>query len=221
MTSVYTYLIKVEFNRRRPECLFKDIQSKYTGCRGNTDLFHFTQKSFIITANRRHKYSDGAILISPTNTLNSQLLKGLLFYCGIAYDLPSIHKISMDLYHKGRHILSYHECNNFIQPLISNSNKKYRFLPQQLELIFDTTLKASAIRIALSYWLKAIDTSSSYQKFDCLWRSFGRLYLYNGNSKSETNGQIKIRELIINNIAKFTNSIALAKQIGMPEIEMF
>ena len=221
MVSKYTYVIKVEFNRRIPECRYKDVHAKYIGCKGNTDLFHFTQKWFTITADRQHKYVDGTILTSSTNTLNSQLLKGLLFCYGLASDLPSIHNISIDLYSKGKLIHSYQECKDFVQPLISNGHKNYRFSPQQLELIFDSTLKASAIRIALSYWLKAVDTNSSYQRFDCLWRSFGRIYLYNGNTKSDTTGQIKIRVLLINNIANFPTSISLAKQISLAEVESF
>lgn len=221
MTTQYTYVIKVEFDKCRRECQYKNIQSKYIGCQGNSDLLHFYKKSLKIIATRKMKYEDGTILSSSTNTLNAQLLKGLLFYYAISNDLPNIKNISIELYSNSKHIYSYKECLFFEQPLHSNKTKHFKFLPHQIEIIFDTSQKSSAIRIALSYWLKAIDSNSSYLKFDYLWRSFGRIYLYHANTVSDNIGQREIKKLIISSSTKFGNSIAYAKRINLRDIEMF
>lgn len=221
MRSKYKYKIKVNFKGNRPECKYKTIYSQYMGSKGNTDKFQFTQKGFTIFAERSKKYKDGSILNSSNNSLNSQLLKGLLFFYGISKDFPLISKILIILYKNGKSLHSYSESANFEQPLISKLPKTFSFSPGELEIIFEPTIKASSIRIALSYWLKGAASISSYQKFDYLWRAFNRLYLFNVGSKSDNDGQREIRTLIISNSVRFGNSATLAKRLSLQDLELF
>lgn len=186
-----------------------------------TPMNFVLKKSLTIIANRTHKYEDGTILSSIENTINSQILKGLLFYCSIAKDLPIIKNVSIHLLKNDQLVYIYKETSNFKQPFKTSVQKSYSFTPKQLEILFDTSKKASTLRIALSYWLKSQDTTSSFIKFTYLWRAFGRIYLYQGNSKSETTGQINIRNLIISIAHILTNSLSLASNITQNMLNLF
>lgn len=216
MSRKYTYEIKLEFDKYRSECALKeDIQSSYQN--GYEDTFIFQKKALKIIANRCKKYINGTILLSDEdNAIYNQVVKGLLFYYGIAKDFPLIKKISIVRKKSNNKILIYSEDkNNFNQPISCSLSKKYIFNPEKLKVIFKSSDKGKAIRIALSYWLKAISYNSGTLKFDNLFRAFDRLYLFNENTTAESTARKNIENLIRSKASIFSNTDNIAENLKL------
>ena len=89
------YHVKIDFDKKRPECNIGNLYSEYMSGKTNKDSFHFLSNSFTLIASRSKMFVDGTILSNSTNSINSQLLKGLLYYYSLAKDFPNIKQISI------------------------------------------------------------------------------------------------------------------------------
>ena len=78
------YHIKISFDKKRTECSVGNIYAKYMSGKENQDSFHFLSDSFTIIASRSKTFDDGTILSNNINSINSQILKGLLYYYSLA-----------------------------------------------------------------------------------------------------------------------------------------
>lgn len=77
-------------------------------------------------------FVDGTILSNSTNSINSQLLKGLLYYYSLAKDFPNIKQISIIRKRAKSIDFNYKECKtDIIQPIIGSGNKKILFTKGQ------------------------------------------------------------------------------------------
>lgn len=215
------YHIEVEFDKKRQECQTGDIRATYPFSQGYEDDFDFSNDHFTIDASRSRVHTDGEILSTSANTLNTQILKGLLYYYAIANDFPRIKKISITLSRARKADFAYTECNNITQPIVNPGQKVFVFAANDIKIIFEETDKGRAIRIALSYWLTGTSTLERYYRFDRLWRSFNRLFLYQGNTAKEVDGMRAMRQFIINNPQLFPQTLSITDAYTPQELRSF
>lgn len=101
----------------------------------NKDSFHFLSNSFTLIASRSKMFVDGTILSNSTNSINSQLLKGLLYYYSLAKDFPNIKQISIIRKRAKSIDFNYKECKtDIIQPIIGSGNKNSLYKRTNLKL---------------------------------------------------------------------------------------
>lgn len=216
------YHVKIDFDKKRPECNIGNLYSEYMSGKTNKDSFHFLSNSFTLIASRSKMFVDGTILSNSTNSINSQLLKGLLYYYSLAKDFPNIKQVSIIRKRAKSIDFNYEECKtDIIQPIIGSGNKKFSLQKDKLKVIFEETEKGNAMRIALSYWLKGIASKEKYYKFDHLWRAYNRLFMYQGNTSKEVDCMSKMRIFIINNKNLFTNTLKITNAYTNNELRDF
>lgn len=216
------YHIKINFDKKRSECSVGDIYSEYMSGKNNQDSFHFLNDTFTLIASRCKIFDDGTILPNNTNSINSQLLKGLLYYYSLAKDFPCIKKVSIIRKRAKSSDFDYTECKtNIIQPITGTGIKHFSLQKDKLEIIFKESEKGNAIRIALSYWLKGIAATERYYKFDHLWRAYNRLFMYQGNANKEVDCMASMRSLIINNERLFTKTLTITNTYTHDELRSF
>lgn len=216
------YHVKIDFDKSRIECAVGNKYAKYISGQEYLDSFHFLPDSFTLIASRGKSFEDGSILSNSVNSLNSQLLKGLLFYCSLANDYPKITNVSIVRKRaKGKDFEYTESKSNIVQPLIGSGNKIYSLNKEKLEVIFEETEKGNAIRIALSYWLKGMASQDRYYKFDHFWRAFNRLFMYQGNQSKEFDCMVKMREFIISNEDLFPNTISITNSYNRDVLRSF
>ena len=104
------YHVKIDFDKKRPECNIGNLYSEYMSGKTNKDSFHFLSNSFTLIASRSKMFVDGTILSNSTNSINSQLLKGLLYYYSLAKDFPNIKQISIIRKRAKSIDFNYKEC---------------------------------------------------------------------------------------------------------------
>lgn len=216
------YYIKIDFDKKRTECSVGNIYAKYMSGKENRDSFHFSPDSFTIIASRSKTFDDGTILSNNINSINSQILKGLLYYYSLAKDFPVINKVSIIRKHIKKEDYTYSECKtDIIQPIINQGKSKLPLQKDKLNIIFEETGKGNAIRIALSYWLKGIASTERYYKFDHLWRAYNRLFMYQGNGNKEVECMAKMRSFIIQNENIFPNTLLLTNAYTNKDLRSF
>ncbi len=220
--SKYNYQIRVEFKTSNKECAIGKVYSKYLNGQNQTDTFRFFQKHFILNATRSKVYEDGTILSNSGNSINRQIIKGVLLHYSLATTTPQIKNIIIIRKRiRSPHYTYLQEASHLIQPITGNRKIQLQFDKKVLTSILDETPRADAIRIALSYWLKGISSEERYYKFDNLWRSFNRLCLFNANTIKDFEGLRKMRELIINSQASFQNTINIIKNYTIDDLSKF
>lgn len=216
------YHIKISFDKKRTECSVGNIYAKYMSGKENQDSFHFLSDSFTIIASRSKTFDDGTILSNNINSINSQILKGLLYYYSLANDFPIIKDVSIIRKRAKREDYHYSECKtDIIQPIINQGKFKLPLQKDKLNIIFEETEKGNAIRIALSYWLKGIASTERYYKFDHLWRAYNRLFMYQGNDNKEVECMAKMRTFIIQNENIFPNTLSLTNAYNNEDLRSF
>lgn len=222
---MYEYIIKIEFIKSRPECAIGKRISNYPYSNGKTDIFTFNKASLKIEAVRSTLYKDGEILSSNRKTFYGQILKGLLVYYGLAHDFPQVKSVKIIRKRKRLPDIVYTEAETFLQPLdVDVNTPRFYYLDvSKIDSILEETPKGNTIRIALTYWLKAISMSTNnyYNKFDRLWRSYDRLLLYQGDTTQERIGIPAIKELISQNHILFQKSIAITNSYTVETLRSF
>ncbi len=215
------YHIKVEFSVSNKECAIGELSAKYVSGKDNEDKFHFFSKSFTLIASRSKVYEDNTILSNNSNSINKQLLKGLLYYYSIATSFPKISKVS--IIRKRAKSVDYNyilDCANIRQPIIPNNNP-FIFDKEVLKEVFKESERGNAYRIALSYWLKGIASSERYYKFDHFWRAFNRLYLYHANKEKDSEGMQYMRQYIIDNPELFPLTLSITNSYSLIDLRRF
>ena len=212
---IYTYNIRIDFNKKRPECSLGNRCSAYPGGKDAlgvpyTDTFHFFQDHLNVIAQRSSNYHDGSILSNDKNSLYLQILKALAYYYAYANDVPKIKKVTIVKKQSGREDYTYNECNSFLQPVNDDCIKANRFSAGVLEVIFDNSERGNAILTALTYWLKSYEYRNIPSlRFDALWRAFNCLYRYQANNDKDFEGLRNFRSFITGNQHLFPNSISI------------
>lgn len=216
------YHIKVDFSISNKECAIGNVYAKYLNGKDNEDSFHFYLQSFTLIASRSKSYEDGTILSNNGNSINKQLLKGLLYYYSIATSFPKISKVSIIRKRAKSADFNYTlDCANIIQPIIPDNDNPYSFNKEVLKEIFNESERGDAYRIALSYWLKGIASSERYYKFDHFWRAFNRLYLYHANTEKDFDGMKHMRQCIIDNPRMFPLTLRMINSYTPIDLRKF
>lgn len=213
MSQRYSHQVTITFEKRRNECGVGNVNSHYKYGGDYEDTFRFEHDSFTLTAQRSRKHDDNAILSNSANIINAQILKGLLFYYSLANDFPRIKSVSIvsdtekqEENEARRYVKAGEE---FLQPITDTGVKPWSFLRDDITVLFEESDKGSAIRIALSYWLKAVASKERYYKFDHLWRAYNRLFRYQGNQSKESDNMKEMRQWVLGNSGSFTNTISI------------
>ena len=216
------YHIKVEFSNSNKNCARGNIYAQYPNGKDNEDSFHFFSKSFTLIASRSKVYEDGTILTNNSNSINYQLLKGLLYYYSLATTFPKISKVAIIRKRAKTADFSYTlDCANIIQPIIPNRQNPFSFNKEVLKEIFNESERGNAYRIILSYWLKGIASSDRYYKFDHFWRAFNRLYLYHANTVKDLDGMTHLRQCIIDNSEMFPLTLKITNSYSPIDLRKF
>lgn len=216
------YYVEVIFTNRRPNCAIGIRNSSYYRSNGRQDTFTFRNNGFTIEAERSCSYSDGSILNSSQNSLNGQILKGLLVYYALASDFPKLKNISI-LRKRQRRFgdFVYTETLGFQQPLTPGIVRNLHLSQADVNEILEETDKGIAVRTALSYWLKGVNSQDRYFKLDRYWKAFDRLLLHQGNTTRERDGIPAMKALIRGNTGLFVKSTAMTNTASDGYIRKF
>lgn len=216
------YLVEVQFTNRRANCAIGTRNSSYFRSNGRQDSFTFKNNGFTIEAERSANYSDGSILNRSQNSLNEQIMKGLMVYYALSPDFPKLKSISI-LRKRQQRVgdFEYTETTGFKQPLVPRVARYLHLSHADINEMFEETDKGIALRTALSYWLKGINSHDIYFKFDRYWKAFDRLLLYQGNTMRESVGIPAMKSLIRINAGLFTNSVDLTNTFSDSYIRNF
>lgn len=212
---IYTYHIRIDFNKKRPECSLGNRCSEYPGGKDShgvpyTDAFQFLQDHLVVIAQRGARYDDGSILSNDKNSLYLQMLKALAYYYAYANDVPKIKKVTIVRKQTGREDYTYNECDSFLQPVDDDSVKACRFDSGVLDVVFTNSEKGNAVLTALTYWLKSYEYRNIPSlRFDALWRAFNCLYRYQTDNDKDFEGLRDFKGFIMGNQHLFPNSISI------------
>lgn len=216
------YFVKVIFTNRRANCAIGIRYSSYFSSKGRQDTFTFRNDGFTIDAERNHNYCDGSILTSTQNSLKGQIMKGLLVYYALAHDFPKLKNIIIIRKRQQKFgDFVYTDTMGFQQPLTPRVIRQLYLSHVDIDEILEETDKGFAVRTALSYWLKGINSQNKYFKFDRYWKAFDRLLLYQGNTTRESDGIHAIKALIWGNAKFFVSSIAMVNTYSDAYIRKF
>lgn len=222
MAKRHTYIIEVKFVNFRDECAIGTQTSGYLMSNGRTDTFDFKRNGFTITAERSTIYVDGTILSSDRNGLYGQVLKGLLVYYVLSNDYPKVKSISIVRKRKNPYTdITYSETSSFSQPLTPALPKPLVFTNANINVLLEETEKGAAVRIAMTYWLKANNSIDPYLKFDRYWKAYDRLLLYEGNTTTQRTAIPIIKATITANENVFVLSKALTNTYSDAYIRSF
>ena len=161
-------------------------------------------------------------MANSSNSINKQILKGLLYYYSLAKKFPKIKTISIIRNKTNEHDYIYKINHSYIiQPIISKNITIFCFNKNIIKELFNESERGNVYRIVLSYWLKAIASTERYYKFDHLWRAFNRIYLYESNQIKDLNGLIEMRKFILNNADSFLDTILITNAISYDDLRKF
>jgi len=206
-SRIYHYHVTIEFDRKRIETSkIGRKTSGYSGSKGYQDTLVIMQNKLSMVLSRSNLYADGSILSNSKNTVNQQIIKGLLCYYAVVGDFPRIKNISIIRKKARTPDYTYQECSSFNQPIDSDVTRSLKFDASILQILLDDSPKGDSIRIAMSYWLKGIAMTDEYNRFDRLWRAFNRLYKYQIGKNSEKDCLIGIRTFLLSNEQYFPKS---------------
>lgn len=212
---IYTYHIRIDFNKKRPECSLGNRCSEYPGGKDShgvpyTDAFQFLQDHLVVIAQRGARYNDGSILSNDKNSLYLQMLKALAYYYAYANDVPKIKKVTIVRKQTGKEDYTYNECDSFLQPVNDDSVKANRFDSGVLDVVFTNSEKGNAVLTALTYWLKSYEYRNIPSlRYDALWRAFNCLYRYQTDRDKDFDGLRDFKGFIMGNQHLFPNSISI------------
>lgn len=204
MKRKYRYQIKISFEKSRTECGVGTFPSPYIGSKGNVDSITFFKGLLCIDFERSRLYSQEEILSNNRNSVYEQVQKCLLAYYAIASTFPKITKCTLIIYQRDEVLYDFTKTLN--QPIQQMTKNKLTISPVNSVRILQNDSKGFALRSAISYWLTGMCSSDIYQKFDKLWRAFDRILLYEGDTTKEKDGINSIKNFIVTNSNKFTES---------------
>lgn len=221
MNNIQTYKVQIKFKEKCttiPSRMVFNVGYKQSN--GKQDVFKFSASTIELKLERSKKYE--TIITRPQNSINSQIIKALIAYYAVSDVISPIKDLSI---HRvvGTKEEAYAECDAFQQPLLIERSveNKLHFPATIISSIVEETPRGAALRIALSYWLNAMVEDNVYLIFENLWRAFNRLYVYQGNGQNEFNSMKTMRQLIIDNQDKFSQSKAITNGYKTEELHAF
>ena len=217
------YIVEVVFikSRLRTNYLVGTKTSVYPFNHGNLDTFVFSKKGFTLSARRSSAYLDGTILSNDKNSLYQQIVKGLLVYYALADDFPILKNIIIKRKKSRTDDFVYSDTHNFQQPIKPGVPRKFYLPTSFADELLQETIRSQALRIAFTYWLKAMNSNDSYFRFDRLWKAYDRLLLYEGNTTREMDGFPAIKQVITNNSTCFPLSISITNSYSQSDLRSF
>lgn len=221
MNNVQTYKVQIEFTEKCTSISSKiTIQSEYKNSNGKQDCFKFYASKIVLSFVRSTKYD--AIISKPTNSINTQIIKALIAYYAIADVISPIKSVAITRI-VGTREYPYEEGEAFQQPLLVEQSivNPLHYSQSILSEVVQENERGIVLRIALSYWLKAVVADNVYLKFENLWRAFNRLYVYHGNQSKEVDNMRAIRQLMLLNSANFHKSIAITNGYTKEDFHAF
>lgn len=206
---IYHYHVSIVFKGIGTSVRIGRKKSGYSTIHPYLDTFVFYQKSCHLVLLRAKKYDDGSILSNANNSINTQIIKALLCYYAITNDFPVIDKLTIVRKFSNAPDYAYKEANTFIQPLQNIVARSLICNSSIVDGMLENNQRGQTLRIAMSYWLKGISSDDVYYRFDHLWRAFNSFFMYQGNSTTEHNNMVIMRQFIIDNSSVFSKSIAI------------
>lgn len=221
MNNIQTYKVQIIFTNKCTSIPDEiTIYASYKQGNGKLDSFKFTASEIEINLIRSKNYE--TIISRPNNSVNTQIIKALIAYYAIADIISPIEQITMSRI-VGTREYPYNESESFQQPLLVQEAiaNPLHYSPSILSDVVREDEKGTALRIALSYWLKAVVVDNVYLKFENLWRAFNRLYVYQGNDRNEMENMKAIRQLMLLNSGKFPLSKEITNGYTNDEFHSF
>ncbi len=142
----YFYCIKVVFDISNKDISSESIEAEYLNSKGYKDKFIFNKKSFAIHAYRSKIIPEGLILTNSSNSINKQILKGLLYYYSLAKKFPKIKTISIIRNKTNEHDYIYKINHSYIiQPIISKNINIFCFNKNIIKELFNESERGNFI----------------------------------------------------------------------------
>ena len=221
MNNIQKYKVLIEFSEKCTSISSKiSLQAEYKNGNGKQDKFKFYTSKIELSLVRSTKYD--MIISKPTNSINTQIIKALIAYYAISDIISPIKRIAISRI-VGTHVHQYTESEFFQQPLLvykritNHLHYSQSILP---ELVREDE-RGATLRIALSYWLKAVVVDNVYLRFENLWRAFNRLYVYQGNVRNEVDNMKAMRQLMLLNSDKFPLSTEITNGYSKEQFHEF
>ncbi|MDP4203180.1 MAG: hypothetical protein Q8861_10820 [Bacteroidota bacterium] len=201
------YIVQIQFKTTGEK---KEIYRDSIGYKGSiekSDSIVICNNEILITADRSAIISPKNILDNESNTINTQITKGLLFY--YLYFKKYVEILSIVIKREKNTTLEEFQLpnsNTRINQVLDTSfliRSDIEFDISQLKVLFENNEKSIALYNAISYLLKANITVETSGKFEKLWKAFNSIYRYFGNGKNENDCHRIIRKHIIYNSTLF------------------
>ena len=221
MNNIQTYKVQIEFIGKCKSIADEiTIQAEYKKGNGKQDVFKFDASKISLSLVRSTKYD--TIISKPTNSINTQIIKALIAYYAIADIIFPIKRVSISRI-VGTREYPYAESDAFQQPLLVDRpiENLLHYSQDILSEVVQENERGVALRIAMSYWLKAVVVDNVYLRFENLWRAFNRLYVYQGNDRSELENMKAIRQLMFLSSDKFPLSTMIVNGYTKEEFHAF
>lgn len=176
---------------------------------GNMDRIKFLKKKIMMELYRGSVYSESDIISKANNTINSQIIKVLLLYYFSAVSFPSVKKIEIGISSPRRPNIARYIVSNLDIKYIFHGTIDRRSLVMHINpkpFMYEESRLGNRVRIALSSWLLAMNTTDRHLCFNRLWIAFNSLFAYFGNRKVEHDNLIYMRQQIEANHLLFPHS---------------
>jgi hypothetical protein len=189
----------------------------YKGATSQGDKVEITSKKITIESERRAIINPKDILDNDSNTIQTQIIKALLFY--YLFQKKYVKIKSIIITREKSEILQKYKLPNSdtnINQVLDDSfnlDSSINFTITNLLPIFGNDEKSISLFNSASYFLKAKSTNDSSGRFEKLWKAFNSIYRFLGNSLSENECHIYLREFLISNHNTFSLSQAKVSTI--------
>jgi len=207
------YLIKINFNYSQNSIEYFNDFISYQGANTKLDKCCITSSSIYIEAERNTIITPIDILVNDTNTIHTQITKCLLYFYIHKRKFSEIKSIIVS--RKKDRILetiTIPKENYQIEQVVEKYfciNKNY--ILDNINDIFLTNKKSTALFNSFSYLVKALNTQESSHKFERLWKAFNAIYRYIGKSENDNTCHINLRNFLLSNESLFNYSKTIVK----------
>ncbi|EMY77059.1 hypothetical protein LEP1GSC060_0075 [Leptospira weilii serovar Ranarum str. ICFT] len=188
-------------------------KAEYRRSNKNQDCIEIYSDQIEIKAQRFNPIDPADIFYNYRSTLHTQIIKTLVYYFS-SYQPKTIEYIEIQSKKKNIKI----NCDHIIQPRVGPELFPSKVNKQNIQIIFLENEKAACTLISLSYLLAAVNQTDPFLKFEKLWRSFNKLFMYIGKGKTEFDSMIKFKQHILTHNGLYSKTIDLVKNLSASEI---
>lgn len=207
------YIIEINFNCSQDSIEYFNDFISYNDDSTKLDKCYITSSLIYIVAERNTIISPIDILINDTNTIHTQITKCLLYFYVHKRSFSEIKSITVS--RKKDKILektTIPKENYQIEQVVEKYfNIKENYILDDINDIFLTNKKSTALFNSLSYLVKALNTQESSHRFERLWKSFNAIYRYIGKSDNDNTCHINLRNFLLSNENLFNHSKTIVK----------